>query len=80
MFRALGRFIAKGRTVMAVYSYAMIALSAYSIAWRVPIDGSVAAMYSIAVAFYGGSRMQETYETNRARKLASERDPEGGYA
>lgn len=78
MLTKLAAYITKGKTIMAVYTYSMIALSAYSIIKKVPIDGSVAAMYSLAVAAFAGSKGYEMTEI-RKQKLAAEKDPKDGY-
>jgi hypothetical protein len=54
------KIIAKGKTVMAVYSYAMIVLSFYAVIAKSPLDGSISAMYGIAVGAYAYSKKDKT--------------------
>jgi hypothetical protein len=57
--------VAKGKTVMAVYSYSMIVLSFYAVMTESPLDGSIAGMYGIAVGFYSYSKVKRDEKGNQ---------------
>ena len=57
---------------MAVWSYAMIALSIYSVVAGKPIDSSVASMYGVAIAAYAASK---TYKETRPDSTTSASSP-----
>jgi hypothetical protein len=61
-FAKLGAFIARGKTIMAVYSYTMMGLSIYATITKRAIDTSVAVMYGSAIAAYVTSKGHELYE------------------
>ena len=52
----------RGKHIMAIYSFAMIGLSVYSVVYGKPIDASVSSMYGVAIAAYAASK---TYKETR---------------
>lgn len=64
-FVNLGKFIARGKTIMAVYSYTMMGLSIYATVTKRVIDTSVAVMYGSAIAAYVTSKGHELIEQRK---------------
>lgn len=52
----------RGKTIMLIYTLAMIGLSVYSVLAGKPIDSSVSSMYGVAIAAYATSK---TYKETR---------------
>ncbi len=61
------RIIARGKSIMFVYTVSMIALSWYATMKSKSIDGSVATMYGIALGAYATSKGHELYEQNKTK-------------
>lgn len=71
MTRLLELFNIKGGPIMGIWSLAMIGLSIYSTIKGKAIDGSVAAMYTAAVAAYAGSKGYESFQQAKAAPPAT---------
>ena len=52
----------RGKTIMLIWSFAMIGISIYSVIAGKKIDSSVASMYGVAIAAYAASK---TYKETR---------------
>ena len=61
---------------MAVYSYAMIVLSFYAVITKSPLDGSISAMYGIAVGAYAYSK--NTSPEGRREEFKRDKEGEAG--
>jgi len=50
------RILAKGKTMMGLYTINMIALSWYAVISNKPLDGSISAMYLASIGAYAASK------------------------
>jgi hypothetical protein len=50
------RVLAKGKTMMGLYTINMIALSWYAVVTKSPLDGSISAMYLASIGAYAASK------------------------
>lgn len=71
-------FIAKGKTVMWIYTINMIVLSWYATIEKVKIDSSIPAMYCAALTAYVGSKGYEFYHAQKNSSLPMITGPAGG--
>ena len=62
ILKAIALFLAKGKLIMWLYTINMILLSWYATVKGIPIDGSVAIMYSAALTGWVGKKGFDDYQ------------------